>query len=78
LLLANQAKASREPLTLIRIFEELRGRGYDRSYDAVRRYAKPSENSISIWQMCAVRAWRHHRYKSWLSTIFDIIFFRSN
>jgi hypothetical protein len=40
LLLANEAKASRERLTLIRIFEELRGRGYDASYDAVRRYAK--------------------------------------
>ena len=40
LLLANEAKASRERLTLIRIFEELRGRGYDGSYDAVRRYAK--------------------------------------
>jgi transposase len=40
LLLANEAKASRERLTLIRIFEELRGRGYDGSYDAVRRYAR--------------------------------------
>ena len=40
LLLANEAKASRERLTLIRISEELRGRGYDGSYDAVRRYAK--------------------------------------
>ena len=39
LLLANEAKASRERLTLIRIFEELRGRGYDGGYDAVRRYA---------------------------------------
>jgi hypothetical protein len=27
-------------LTLIRIFEELRGRGYEGGYDAVRRYAK--------------------------------------
>ena len=26
-------------LTLIRIFEELRGRGYGGGYDAVRRYA---------------------------------------
>src|SRR5262245_6108652 len=40
LLLANEAKTSRERLTLIRIDEELRGRGYDGSYDAVRRYAK--------------------------------------
>src|ERR1700747_217159 len=40
LLLANDEKASRERLTLIRIFEELRGSGYDGSYDAGRRYAK--------------------------------------
>src|SRR3954447_104127 len=40
LLLANEGKASRERLTLIRIFEELRGRGYDGGYDAVRRYAR--------------------------------------
>src|ERR1700751_811389 len=39
LLLTNEAKTSRERLTLIRIFEELRGRGYEGSYDAVRRYA---------------------------------------
>src|SRR5690242_20787945 len=40
LLASNAAKASREQLTLIRIFEELRGRGYDGGYDAVRRYAR--------------------------------------
>jgi transposase len=40
LLLANEAKAARERLTLIRLFEKLRGRGYDGSYDAVRRYAR--------------------------------------
>ena len=40
LLLANEGKASRERLTLIRLFEELRGRGYDGGYDAVRRYAR--------------------------------------
>ena len=39
LLLANEEKPSRERLTLIRIFEELRARGYDGGYDAVRRYA---------------------------------------
>ena len=32
-------KPARERLTLIRMFEELRGLGYDGSYDAVRRYA---------------------------------------
>jgi transposase len=39
LLLANEGKPGRERLTLIRIFEELRGFGYGGSYDAVRRYA---------------------------------------
>src|SRR5690242_21103360 len=40
LLAANAAKPAREQLTLIRIFEELRGRGYDGGYDAMRRYAR--------------------------------------
>src|SRR6476659_8468648 len=40
LLASNAVKAAREQLTLIRIFEELRGRGYDGGYDAVRRYAR--------------------------------------
>src|SRR5215211_2310394 len=39
LLDGNAAKPAREQLTLIRIFEDLRGRGYDGGYDAVRRYA---------------------------------------
>src|SRR5215207_7184498 len=39
LLLANEGKAARERLTLIRLFEELRGCGYVGGYDAVRRYA---------------------------------------
>ncbi len=39
LLESNEAKSARERLTLIRIFEELRGRGYEGGYDAVRRYA---------------------------------------
>ncbi len=40
LLLSNEGKASRERLTLIRLFEELRGWGYAGGYDAVRRYAR--------------------------------------
>src|ERR1700747_265435 len=40
LLLANEGKAAREGLTLIRLFEELRGLGYAGGYDAVRRYAR--------------------------------------
>ena len=39
-LAANATKSAREQLTLIRIFEELRGRGYAGGYDAVRRYAR--------------------------------------
>jgi transposase len=37
---SNAAKPIREQLTLIRIFEQLRERGYEGSYDAVRRYAR--------------------------------------
>ena len=46
---ANAAKAAREQLTLIRLFEELRGRGYEGGYDAVRRYARrwPKERGQS-------------------------------
>jgi transposase len=40
LLMTNSTAASRERLTLIRIFEELRALGYAGGYDAVRRYAR--------------------------------------
>jgi transposase len=40
MLAANEAKPGRERLTLIRLFEDLRGLGYLGSYDAVRRYAR--------------------------------------
>jgi transposase len=40
MLASNAAKPGRERLTLIRIFEELRGLGYEGGYDAVRRYAR--------------------------------------
>ena len=40
LLAANEAKSSRERLTLIRVFEALSGLGYEGGYDAVRRYAR--------------------------------------
>jgi transposase len=40
LLLSNAGKSSRERLTLMRVFEALRGRGYEGGYDAVRRYAR--------------------------------------
>jgi transposase len=40
LLEANEAKSRRERLTLIRVFEALRGLGYEGGYDTVRRYAR--------------------------------------
>ena len=40
LLEANEAKPRRERLTLIRVFEALRGLGYAGGYDTVRRYAR--------------------------------------
>jgi transposase len=40
LLAANEARPSRERLTLIRVFEALRAAGYEGGYDAVRRYAR--------------------------------------
>lgn len=40
LLAAKDSKAARERLTTIRMFEDLRGRGYAGGYDAVRRYAR--------------------------------------
>jgi len=40
ILASNETKAARERLTLIRVFEELRGLGYEGGYDAVRRYAR--------------------------------------
>jgi transposase len=39
LMAANAARLNRERLTLTRVFEELRGLGYEGGYDAVRRYA---------------------------------------
>ena len=40
LLGTNAKKPARERLTLIRVFEDLRGLGYEGGYDAVRRYAR--------------------------------------
>src|SRR3984957_15464680 len=43
MLASNEAKPGRERLTLDRVFEALRGLGYEGGYDAVRRYAR-------VWQ----------------------------
>ena len=40
LLVANEEKAARERLTLVRIFETLRDLGFDGGDHAVRRYAR--------------------------------------
>ena len=40
LLAGNDSNAARERLTMIRVFEELRSRGYAGGYDAVQRYAR--------------------------------------
>ena len=47
LLVANEGKPARERLTLIRVFEELRGLGYEGGYDAVRRYARSGAPSAA-------------------------------
>ena len=47
LLLENDGKPARERLTLIRVFEELRGLGYEGGYDAVRRYAGPGARNAA-------------------------------
>lgn len=44
MLAENEAKPARERLTLIRIYEDLRERGYTGSYDALRRYARRWRN----------------------------------
>jgi hypothetical protein len=43
MLASNETQSSRERLMLIRIFEALRGVGYEGGYNAVRRYAR-------VWQ----------------------------
>lgn len=45
LLEENAGRPSRERLTLVRVFEALRGLGYDGGYDTVRRYAREWEIS---------------------------------
>ncbi len=57
LLEANAAKANRERLTLIRIFEQLRELGYEGGYDAVRRYARgwQRDHAVAESAMCLCR-----------------------
>ena len=59
LLAANEARPSRERLTLMRVFEALRGSGYEGGYDAVRRYARTwrrdQVSASAAAQRCAVQ-----------------------
>jgi len=50
LLSANATKPDRERLTLIRLYEELRGQGYEGGYDTVRRYARAWERDHAASQ----------------------------
>ena len=47
LLAANAARDRRDRVTLLRIYEDLRGLGYEGSYDAVRRYASAWRRNVS-------------------------------
>jgi transposase len=51
LLAVNAARSARERLSWTRIYEELRGLGYEGGYDAVRRYA-------SAWDVARKKRWR--------------------
>jgi len=53
MLSANAGKAVRERLTLVRIYEQLRGQGYEGGYDAVRRYARRWQATQSGLQSAA-------------------------
>jgi transposase len=53
LLAVNATRASRERLTLIQLYEELRGLGYDGGYDAVRRYAATWKRAQGTGTMAA-------------------------
>ncbi len=59
LLASNEGKPRRERLTLIRVFEELRGLGYEGGYDAVRRYA---------------RGWLRDRATAWVGAFIPLSF----
>jgi hypothetical protein len=48
ILAENDGKPARERLTLIRVFEQLRGMGYEGGYDTVRRYARGWRREHSI------------------------------
>ena len=69
LLSGNAAKPPREQLTLIRVFEELRGRGYEGGYDAVRRYARRwAKQHGRTWATFTITVTPLTRTTSWLQS----------
>jgi hypothetical protein len=61
----NAAKPVRERLTLIRLFEQLRGQGYEGGYDAVRRYARGWRGVPVRLETASVLGAHHHGRKWW-------------
>ena len=57
LLATNAARPRREQLTLLRVFEELRGFGYGGGYEAVRCYAAAwgRQSAATAAELCAGR-----------------------
>ena len=53
LLAENEKRLPRERLTLIRLFDELRGLGYEGGYDAVRRYGRSWQRAHEMRQDAA-------------------------
>jgi transposase len=64
LLTSNAAKPTREQLTLIRIFEQLRERGYEGGYDAVRRNSPPISIAATNGTLGATPGQGFHKARS--------------
>lgn len=52
MLAENDRQPKRQRLTLVRIYQELRNRGYDGSYDAVRRVGRRRPGKLPPLPMC--------------------------
>jgi hypothetical protein len=67
LLETNARKLARERLTLTRVFEDLRGLGYEGGYDAVRRHAQMAGRARRAdgWRPCHSPSKVRRRSQSW-------------